>query len=670
MRFCVTVLFCLLSTSCFCQSNTNDWHEALRQWMTAEDMEESYGEETLEWLEERAATKINLNQTTREELEELPFLTAAQVEAVVAYIDRYGPVKSLSELQMITALGYETHRLLACFVEAGPEKPKSPWPSMRDVAKYGKHTLMVTGKIPLYQRKGDSNGYLGYPYRHDVRYQFTYGSRIKFGITGAQDAGEPFFSGGNPMGYDQYNYYFQLRNTGAIESLNLGMYRVQMGMGLVMNTGFHLGKLSVLQTLGRSSHTLTAHSSRSSQGCLQGAAATLQLSPRWQLTAFASYLPVDATLNDDGTARTLLTDGYHRTPTEMGKKHNTNRTDLGFSAGFRPALKKGVVHVNVNAVYTHFDRALQPQTNVLYRRYAATGNDFLNVSVDYGYTDSRLTMSGETAMNANGAMALIHTVSYRLTDELTLMALHRYYDKRYTALHARSFGEGSSVQNEHGVYVAATWQPSRSWLVQGYADYAHFPWARYLVTAPSDVVDVSLTSRYTGKTWTLEGRYRYHVRQRDNSSKTMLENRPEHRLRLRADLHAADNWSLQSQAEGILARSAGGADASGIMLSEQASWQNRWLKVNALAGWFHTQNYDSRLYLYERSVQHDFASTMLYGHGIRYALMLQAHVGQQLTATAKCGVTNYFDRSVIGSGLQQIARSSMADVLVQLKYRF
>lgn len=61
---------------------------------------------------------------------------------------------------------------------------------------------------------------------------------------------------------------------------------------------------------------------------------------------------------------------------------------------------------------------------------------------------------------------------------------------------------------------------------------------------------------------------------------------------------------------------------------------------------------------------------MLYGHGIRYALMLQAHVGRQLTATAKCGVTNYFDRSVIGSGLQQIAHSAMADVLVQLKYQF
>ena len=36
--------------------------------MIAEDMEESDGEETMEWLEERANNKINLNQTTYEEL--------------------------------------------------------------------------------------------------------------------------------------------------------------------------------------------------------------------------------------------------------------------------------------------------------------------------------------------------------------------------------------------------------------------------------------------------------------------------------------------------------------------------------------------------------------------------------------------------------------------------
>ena len=38
--------------------------------------------------------------------------------------------------------------------------------------------LSATGKIPFYERRGDQNGYLGYRYRHDLRYQFNYNRKI------------------------------------------------------------------------------------------------------------------------------------------------------------------------------------------------------------------------------------------------------------------------------------------------------------------------------------------------------------------------------------------------------------------------------------------------------------------------------------------------------------
>ena len=86
-------------------------------------------------------------------------------------------------------------------------------------------------------------------------------------------------------------------------------------------------------------------------------------------------------------------------------------------------------------------------------------------------------------------------------------------------------------------------------------------------------------------------------------------------------------------------------------------------------GWFHTDSYDARLYQYERSVQYDFLFPAYYGHGLRHSLMLQAAVGQRLTAIIKYGTTNYFDRSTIGSGLQQISHSSMTDILLQLRVK-
>ena len=656
------ILCLLLSTQLVAAQSS--WQEALREWLTAEDMEESYAEELLEQLEERAQTPINLNQTSREELEALPFLTAQQVEDIMEYLDRYKPVRSLGELQMIKGLDYHTRRLLQHFVVAGEERKPSVWPTMDDLLKRGHHRITATGKIPFYERRGDRNGYLGYKYRHDLRYQYTLGNRIKAGITAAQDAGEPFFTNKNSWGYDQYNYYVQLRDFGRLEELNLGHYRVQMGLGLVMNTNFRLGKLAMLQTMGRSMHTLSAHSSRSVGDHLQGIAATVRLAKQWRVTAFASYQTIDATLNNNGSARTLLYSGYHRTPTEMEKKHNTGEADLGASIGW----KQGTLHINANAVYTHYDRPLQPQQNALYRTYAAQGNDFLNMSLDYGWNNHRWAFSGETALNKKGAVALIHTANCKVTDQLSLMLLHRYYDKRYTAQHANSFREGSSIQNEHGIYLGATWQPSRSLYLQGYADYAHFSWPRYQVSATSDAFDALLATRYSRKRWTWNLRYRMHIRQHDDDTKKLIVNQTGHRLRMAIDWSAASTLTLRTQGDGVVV-SEQGSNSRGVMVGQQVRWQQRWLKVTGTLAWFHSDDYDSRLYQYEPSMQYDFSFPAYYGHGIRYSLMAQADIGRHLALTTKLGVTNYFDRSVIGTGQQQIDQSSMADLLVQLSIK-
>lgn len=643
----------------------NDWQEALREWLTAEDMEESYGEELMEQLEELVLQPINLNQTSQEELETLPFLTAQQVEGLIEYLDHYHPIRSLSELQMVSTLDYQTRRLLQYFVVAGDERQPSLWPTMNDLLKDGQHLFTATEKIPFYEREGDRSGYVGYKYRHDVRYQYTYGRRIKAGLTAAQDAGEPFFADKNRWGYDQYHYYVQLRDFGRLEELNLGHYRVQMGLGLVMNTRFQLGKLATLQTMGRSQHALSAHSSRSANSHLHGLAATVRLSRHWRVTAFVSHQAIDATLNDNGSARTLLYSGYHRTPTELEKKHNTQETDLGASIGWQ----QGTLHLHANAVYTHYDRPLEPLQNALYRTYTAQGNDFLNTSLDYGWNNRRWAFSGETAVNKQGALATIHTISARLSDQLSLMLLHRYYDKRYTAQHANSFREGSSVQNEHGIYVGGHWQPSRSWLVQGYADYAHFSWPRYLVSAASDAFDALLSAQYTKKRWTWNVRYHLHLKQHDNDAKTLIVNQTSHRLRMVIDWTASETLTLRTQGDGVIVNEAG-VNSRGLMVGQQARWQQRWLKVTGALAWFRSDDYDSRLYQYELSTSYDFSFPAYCGHGIRYALMAQADIGRHLALAAKLGVTNYFDRTTIGTGLQQIDRSSQADLLVQIGYKF
>lgn len=594
------------------------WEQYLNEVMTMEDMASESWEQTYEQLCELEQQPMNLNQVTREQLEALPFLSAQQIEELSDYLYHYGPMKSEAELLMIRSLGYAQRRLLSYFIVIGdPEKVKPK--------RYAHHELMGSMRIPLQETE---DNYLGYPYRHWLRYVFTYGEDVKAGLVASQDAGEPFFADRNKWGYDYYSLFLQLRNIGRLETLVLGNYRVSMGMGLVMNNGFSQGKVAMLQTLGRSANSLRAHSSRSDD-YLQGAAATMNLGRGFSATAFVSYRGMDATLNKDSTAATILTTGYHRTQTEMAKKHNLHALKTGGSLRFQ----RSGFHLGLNALYVHLDRNLQPNTSYLYRQHYPQGQDFVNTSLDYGYASYRLSLNGETALDKIGHVATINTLSWRLCDELSVMALQRFYSYRYTSLDAQSYSDGGRVQNESGVYLGLTWQPSPVWRMAYYADFAYFAWAKYRVSDSSRSWDHLWQLTHTSKHWTLGARYRLRMKQKDNEEK-MLITHWEHRARMTAEYASDGGFGARTQFDGGY-----GSGEWGGMVSGMLSYNHRWLHLYGGLGYYHTESYDSRIYLYERGPLYTYSMLQFYGEGVRYWAMARIQIAGRLTFTAKGGVT-------------------------------
>lgn len=667
----VFVLLLLLPVGGSAQTERRPWEAYLGELMTVEDVGTAQWEDTYELLCELEQHPMDINTATREQLEQLPFLSAQQVEELMEYQYRYGPMKSAGELLMISSLGYEERRLLTYFIYIGEENEEK-FPSMKQITKYGHHELMATGRIPFYERKGDRDGYLGPPYRHWLRYQFAYGDYLKMGLVGAQDAGEPFFANQNKWGYDYYSPYLQLRQWGRLETLVLGRYRASMGMGLILNSSFSQGKVAMLQNLGRPTTTLRAHSSRSEADYLQGAGASVSFSRGLTLTAFVSYRGMDATLNKDGTVSSIVTSGYHRTETEMAKKHNLHNTTLGGSLRYN----RHGLHFGANAVYSHLDKRLSPNTSLLYRQHYAQGNDFLNVSADYGYVHHRFALNGETAVNGDGALATINSVSLQLADGLSAMLLQRFYSYRYTSLYARCFSDGGSVQNESGIYLGLNWQPLPSLKLMVYTDYAYFPWAKYQISLSSHSWDNLLQLTYTKNRWTLGGRYRLRLRQRDNPTSensqgkkvknTTLMSRTEHRGRLSVDYAG----SLTSRTQLDFSLISFKERERGLMVSQTLGYTHRWLRLNGGVGYFKTDSYDSRVYLYEQGPLYTYSIGQFQGEGIRYWLMARAAVGKRLSLTARLGVTNYFDRSVVGSSYQQVDGSALTDMDVQVRWKF
>ena len=581
------------------EKDVHSWEKYLSAVMTAEDMDSEEWQLNYDLLCELEQHPININKATREDLEQLPFLSAQQVEALMEYKYRYGGMKSLAELMMIREIEPQMRKLLGCFIYAGEESKSK----IRT-----KHELIACYKVD---------------YRHWFRYQMEQGDKLKLGLVASQDADEPFFSGKNKLGYDYYSPYLQLKKLGRLETLVLGNFRVSMGMGMVMNNSFSLGKIATLQNLGRNANGLRAHSSRS-LGFLQGAGATINLGRGIKTTAFVSYTPMDATLNSDGSARTIITTGYHRTETELAKKNNLHALKTGGTIKYNG----GRVHLALNALYAHLDRKLSPSKTQLYNYFKPEGTDFMNASVDYGYRGRRFTLNGETAIDGNGHIATINTISLTTNSGLNLMALQRFYSYQYSSLDAQSYSDCGRVQNESGVYIGLSWQLSPKWQLAAYADYAYHPWALYRKTSSSYSLDNLMQCSFTSNHWKLMARYRLKAYEK------------EHRTRITAE-YTTENFSARTQFDGGYCAE---NEERGAMLSENLAYTYHWFRMNAGVGYFNTDSYNSRVYLYESGPLYTYSMQQFYGEGMRYWLMLRANLGKHFMLTAKVGVTNCFDR--------------------------
>ena len=665
LRYILIITSLNYSTTLYGQ-NEQGWEECYDEIHSIDGQENTNTEADYDVLSELASHPININTATREDLESIPFLSSQQVESIMEYMYKYHSMQSLGELHMITNLDDIYARLLSYFLYIG-DPPSKSFPHISEILKYGKHEIIATASIPTYTRDGyKNNDYQGGDIKNWLRYTFSFGNSIKLGFTGAQDAGEPFFKGKNKLGYDYYSYYLMLRNIGKLKSFVLGRYRLKFGMGLVINNDYSFGKLATLQTLGRSTNSIREHSSRSEANYMQGTAATVTLLKGLDITGFISYRNIDATPNKDSlnTIATITGNGYHRTVSEIERKHNTSI----FAGGGNIRYFNNGFHIGMSAIYSSLNRELCPDTARIYKRWSANGKRFWNTGVDYGYICGKFSFDGETATGNSHAIATINSMSYKLLGNLQIMALQRFYAYRYYGMYANSFSDAGSIQDESGIYFGINWNTTRHTTVMMYTDYAYFAWPKYMQSFPeTHSWDNLFQWVYNKNQFSILARYRLKIKQIDNLNKTALDNVKEHRGRLQLG-YVISKIQCRSQAD--LAYTHQQTGSLGYMLSQSVLYKYHWINAAASIGYFHTDDYQSRVYTYERGVMYNFSFPAFSGEGIRYSFNLRTDINKNIMMIARVGTTDYLDRSVISNGPQQIHGSSQTDIDLQLRYKF
>lgn len=657
--FFILIGFHLISLA----ENKKDWEPAFETFILQNNIEESTATDLYETLVEHSEHLFNLNTITKEELESLKFLDDNQIESIVEYVYRYKPIQTLSELVLIENLDEVRRRLLLSFLRL-ENTEKATYPSLKNIFTYGHHQAMFTLKIPFYTRKGDIKEFQGDPYKHQMRYVFRYGDYFKMGFTGAKDAGEPFLKQPNSWGYDHYSFFLEVKNLAKLSHIILGNYRIKTGMGLTLNSDFSLGKTMMLSNLTQNSPTFRAHSSTTPYNYFQGIAASIALSSAFHYTAFTSYRAIDATLTkQENGISNLLHTGLHRTLKEIERKNNVYQLVIGNNINF---LSKGF-HAGLTAYYAHFNKPFISKQYKIGQLYKPIGQSFYQLGVDYGYTSGKLTLAGETAIGRSGGVATIHQITWQPHYSLSTQLLHRYYSPFFYSLLGQSFSEGGHIQNENGLYLGIHYTPFANLILNAYCNYAYFPYPKPQAFMPSHAWDFFCSAIYRLQNFSFLVRYRRKEKQRNYPHKHLIYPQTTDRARLSIS-YEEDKWNTTSNFDVSFYNF--NKQSRGWMFSQTGSYQTNQFRLFGSINYFHTNDFQSRIYTYERGLLYQFSFPMFYGTGFRYSIGGKINLGTHMMLQGKLGSTCFLDRRQISNGLQQINGNTKTDVELQMRYKF
>ena len=651
------------------------WEEYFHEIYAMDEIDETSMEYDYEHLCELESSPLNINTLNPEDLYLIPGINRDQIDDIIKYRDRYGEFRTIEELALIESIDRPLRLFLCNFIIAEP-RVRGKWysrPTLDSIIRKGHGEILSYINIPLYNREGDKNGYLGYKYKYNIKLTGKFSDNIKYGFCAAQDAGEPLFANKNKWGTDYYSFYLKVNNIGRLKTIVLGQYKIKFGMGLIQNNCFGYGKQIMLSSMNNYDATITGHSSRSDGEHFLGLANTFDLSKKssinkWTLTSFWSYRKIDATLNKDGSISTISTTGYHRTPTEMEKKNNSSSLNAGTHINY----KRNGLYIGASMVYNWLDRPLNPNTNNnpnSYKAYYAKGYGFWNASINYGYISGKFTFSGETATGSCNSIATINSLEAKLHRDITVNAVQRFYSYKYYAINAKAFDDGGYTQNESGIYAGIKWTATKRLTLEAYSDLSYFPWVKYYTNASSYSFDNNISLKYNIDKWTIHAKYKFRIRQRNNSEETYILNRYTNKLRI----------SIQRTTESVSTSTI--IDLSRFSYTDNRSYgysftQNMSIQAHkkatiyAFASYFDTDDNNSSVYLSERTIPGAYISSSFYGRGFRFSSIVKSTLTSNIIVNFKVSLTKYFNRNTISSGLRMINHSHQTDIDFSVKYKF
>lgn len=601
---------------------------------------------------------IDWNTATREELEELMFVPDIVIEEMLNYREWTRHLYSVNELALVKGMPDAVRRLLYYVLEVPDWVDDRKW---GDAFDYTDHYMVARSDFEVERREGYENGnYPGLPFKQIVKYKTSAGSNFRAGLVMETDAGERW----DRKGFDLYRVYGQFSNMGIVERVVVGSMRVNFGNGLVFgNSNFGTRSYQMVNGLNRNS--IKSYEGTTEAEMLNGASVKVEPVKGMTISVLYGYSPLDAN-TDDGTWKTILTTGYHRTETEIHRNNTLGLHTVGGHVDYEGKWFK-IGATGYGGFFT------VPSVAVFGDRQWAA-------AVDYCLHRWGVKLSGETSVSQGGGVATTNTLIISALSDYLFAVNHRYFSSEYTSFWAHSYSKSSEVEGEQGISLSALLPIYYDMNIELYGDVS-----RNYLYAYEDV---------TGKPMSYEARTQYNANFGDNRSfKAYFKFRHQ-------ELSAMDNGERNKVEDQTFLLSAeykhrfdcgvrigSGAQFNaarrnmrgwekptyGWLVYQDVEWNGGKelpLMVKGRLAYYDAKDWDNRFYLYEANIAESSYSPTLYGQALRWFVMLKYTAKCGVGVQMKVGQTLFFDRERISSGNDLIASNHKTEFNLLVFYRF
>ncbi|MBF9252031.1 hypothetical protein I2I11_01865 [Pontibacter sp. 172403-2] len=634
---------------------------------------------------------LDLNRATPEELASLFILSRPQIASFLKYKAENGDLLSIYELQAIPDFDLPTIYQLVPFVrvaDAGLQADqRTLWQRMAGednnalILRYERTLQQQRGYTPVAPDSRATSRYLGSPDKLYLRYRISHARDYSFGFTAEKDAGEQFTWDGHThrYGFDYYTAHLQFYNEGKFKAIALGDYQLQLGQGLLLSSGYSVGKGSeTITTVSRPNLGIRPYSSVLEYAYFRGAAATYTLG-KVDITGFYSNKRVDANLqtqldtlrNESDFFSGIQTTGFHRTPTELNNRGGAREQVYGANATYQSRAK--TLLVGVTALGLHYGSPIQ-KAGAPYQRFEFSGKNNYNLGANYSYTWQNIYLFGETAISKSGGLGTVNGFVANLSNKVELAMLYRSYARNFHSFYGSAFSEATRSINERGLYTGIKIKPFRKWELTAYYDRFRFPWLRYRVDAPSQGYEYLLRLYFKpNKQTSFYAQFRTESKGLNAANNLTPIDYVSQALRRNYlfyyEFVPTKALTLKSRVQ-FSSYAQESPQTTGYLIAQDVNFIFRRIRLSTRYAIFDTDNYDTRQYVYERDVLGAFSIPAFSGTGTRVYALLQVSPLRDLDVWVKYGLTHYRHQDTIGSGLDLIEGSRRSDATVQMRYQF